>query len=135
MTLAAACISPKLQMRASWNGFYAFADMALARTSGKRRPALWTALCFGAGVILAHYVTIPPALLIVLSLLLVLVALIAALKGRNIPSLLLGMLLVLGVFRFGIATARDGKLSRYIGFLLLGIYLLYLILNVTVDKS
>ena len=45
------------------------------------------------------------------------------------------MLLVLGVFRFGIATARDGKLSRYIGFLLLGIYLLYLILNVTVDKS
>ena len=45
------------------------------------------------------------------------------------------MLLVLGVFRFGIATARDGKLARYIGFVLLGIYLVYLILNVTMDKS
>ena len=45
------------------------------------------------------------------------------------------MLLVLAVFRFGIATARDGKLARYIGVLLLGIYLVYLILNVTVDKS
>jgi cation:H+ antiporter len=45
------------------------------------------------------------------------------------------MLLVLFVFRFGIATARKGKLARYIGFLLLAIYISYLILNVTVDKS
>jgi cation:H+ antiporter len=45
------------------------------------------------------------------------------------------MLLVLFVFRFGIATARKGKLARYIGFLLLTIYIGYLILNVTVDKS
>ena len=87
-------------MRASWNGFCGFADMALARTSGKRRPALWTALCFGAGVILAHYVPVPPVLLLVLFLALVLVALIAALKGRHISSLLLGLLLLLGALRY-----------------------------------
>ena len=74
--------------------------MALVRTSGKRRPALWTALCFGAGVILAHYVPVPPVLLLVLFLALVLVALIAALKGRNISSLLLGLLLLLGALRY-----------------------------------
>ena len=45
------------------------------------------------------------------------------------------MLAALVIFRIGIATARDGKLSRSIGFLLLGVYLTYLVLNLVMNAS
>ncbi len=78
--------------------------MAEAQTSGKRRPALWTALSFGAGLALAHYGTLPIALLLILAFVLVLAALVVVLKGRQAAWLFLILVLVLGALRYQVDT-------------------------------
>ncbi len=78
--------------------------MAAAKKSGRNRPALWTALGFGAGLALAHCVTLPIPLLLILGFVLVLATLIVVLKRWRAPWLFLALVLVLGALRYQTAT-------------------------------
>ena len=65
-----------------------------------RRPALWTALSFAPGLVLAHYVQLPLYLLLLSCALLFLIALLPPVR-RRLPSLFCNVLLLVLVFCLG----------------------------------
>ena len=78
--------------------------MPAAKTFERRRPALWAALSFGTGVVLAHYATTPVLPLLVFSFLLALAGLALVLKGRPASALFVVLFLALGALRYATAT-------------------------------
>ena len=69
-----------------------------------RRPALWTAICFAAGVALARCVVLPLPVLLGVALTLTVGAAAAALWSARAGWLLAGVFVSLGALRYHTAT-------------------------------
>ena len=82
--------------------------MAGTEISPRRRPALWTALSFAAGLLPAHYASLPVFPLLICSILLFLLIAALAIKGRRLSWLqsagLLLLVFLLGALRYEIDT-------------------------------